>query len=144
MEQNSITLLLRDKATEPTNSVLENALGSTIFEVYQQLLLTASETYQMEATWRFYNDGKAWLCKLTHGKKTICWLSVYQQMFQLSFFFTDKTVPGVMQLEIDPKIKELLLEAKPVGKLIPLVVAVDRRTQLKDLEVLIAFKKKLK
>lgn len=38
MEQNSRKLLLRDKATEPTNSVLEDALGSMIFEVYQQLL----------------------------------------------------------------------------------------------------------
>jgi hypothetical protein len=71
--------------------VLTDALGSVLFEVYQQLLQTAAETYQLEATWRFYNDGKAWLCKIAHRKKTICWLSVYHQMFQLSFFFTDIT-----------------------------------------------------
>jgi len=69
MDQIPKTILLREKDTKPTDTVLIDALGSVLFEVYQQLLQTAAETYQLEATWRFYNDGKAWLCKIAHRKK---------------------------------------------------------------------------
>lgn len=144
MEQKQRTILLRDKRIEPTASVLEDALGPALFGVYQQFTHTSSETFQLEAVWKYYNDGKAWLCKLSSGKKTICWLSVFPQMFQLSFFFTEKNRHQVMQLEIDPIIKQQFQEAKPIGKLIPLVIAVGQGEQLKDVEVIIAFKKQLK
>jgi len=144
MEQKQRTMLLRDKDTEPTALVIEDALGPALFGVYQQFWHTSSEIFQLEATWKYYNDGKAWLCRISSGKKTICWLSVFPQMFQLSFFFTEKNRHELMQLEIDPTIKQQFQKAKPIGKLIPLVIAVGQGEQLKDVEVIITFKKQLK
>ena len=33
---------------------------------------------------------KAWLYKVTKKKKTICWVSIYDNKFKTGFYFSDK------------------------------------------------------
>lgn len=126
MTPNNETLLLREKEIEPTDEVLENALGKELFTIYQEIIKIFNDEFSLDPQWRFYKDGKAWLCKVVYKKKTILWLSVWEKYIKTGFYFTDKTGIGVLELDIDNKIKEAFEVAKPIGKLIPLIIDIDQ------------------
>lgn len=138
------TMLLREKEIEPTEMVLENVMGKDFFIVFEKLTKIFTDEFNMEYQWRFYNDGKAWLCKVTYKKKTILWLSIWENLIRTSFFFTEKTSEGVLKLEIDKKIKDFFLETKHSGKLIPLVIDITKESHFPDLKAIIKYKKELK
>jgi hypothetical protein len=144
MDSNNKEMLLRDEATEPTDAVLEQALGKELFGVYQELMSLAKNEFELVPEWRFYKDGKAWLCKIVYKKKTILWLSVWENFIKTGFYFTEKTRLGVLDLEIDPKLKDDFSDAKPIGKLLPLSVDIETKEHLEDLKAIIKYKKSLK
>ena len=76
----------------------------------------------MTHEWRYYQDGKAWLCKITFRKKTVVWLSAWSDCFKLGFYFTEKSGGGIPGLHIKDSIKADYLNHQPIGKLKPLVV----------------------
>jgi hypothetical protein len=142
MEEN---LLLRDSEIFPTAKVLENALGKVCYDVYEELtkIITSAEL-DLKPEWNFYKDGKAWLCKVIYKKKTVFWLSIWDKHIKITFYFTDKTYHGVMELPIDEIIKQRFEQRTAVGKLIPLVLEIDKAGQLEDFKVIINYKKGLK
>ncbi|MDR2953660.1 MAG: DUF3788 domain-containing protein [Prevotella sp.] len=144
MSNKNQSMLLRDAEIEPTGKVLENALGKEIFDVYQELIRTITEEFGLTYEWRFYKDGKAWLCKVVNKKKTIFWLSIWDRYIKTSFFFTEKTRPGVFDLDINNKIKSNFEQAEFTGKLIALILDFDKKEQLKDLQEIVKYKKALK
>ncbi|MDR2039977.1 MAG: DUF3788 domain-containing protein [Bacteroidales bacterium] len=144
MEKDGQVMLLRNKEIEPTGEVLENALGEEVFGVCKELLEIVTKEFGLEYEWRYYNDGKAWLCKLTNKKKTIFWLSIWEKYVKTSFFFTQKTRSGVFDLPISEKIKEDFDRSEATGKLIPLILDLKKKEQLKDFQELVKYKKSLK
>ncbi|WP_298649458.1 DUF3788 family protein [uncultured Proteiniphilum sp.] len=136
-------MLLRDPEMFPSDKVLKNALGDTVYSVLGSFFgMITSEDLTIE--WRFYNDGKAWLGKVVHKKKTILWLSVWKGFFKVSFYFTEKHLEAIAALDISETIKDEFAKAKPVGRLIPMIIDVNDKEQLKDLLTVVRFKKSLK
>jgi hypothetical protein len=134
------TMLLKDPGVSPTKKVLETALGKS-FTVYEDLMDTITgKNYGLLPSWNYYKDGKAWLCKAQHKKKTVFWLSVWDKYFKLSFYFTEKTSKGINALDIDSSIKNGFKTNKPVGRLVPLVINVNKKGQLKDVLKIIGYK----
>lgn len=138
------TVLLKDPQVLPTPEVLSGALGSS-YPAYEELVATAgSPSYAIDVNWNYYNDGKAWLCKMVHKKKTVFWLSVWEGFFRTTFYFTEKNCTGIFDLGIDPSIIDDFNSHEPIGKLLPLVVEVREKAQLPDLLKIIDYKKRLK
>jgi len=138
-------MLLKDPEVFPSNEVLRETLGDDIYNVLESFIETiTSEEYGLVPEWRFYNDGKAWLCKMVYKKKTILWLSVWEGLFKTSFFFIEKHLEGIAALEISETIKEEFAKAKPIGRLIPMIFDVCRKEQLDDLLTVVRHKKSLK
>jgi len=136
-------MALRDAEVPPTPQVLEAALGSA-YPTFSELMDNiASTALALTPEWRYYKDGNAWLCKVCSKKKTIFWLSVWEQTFKAAFYFTEKTGSGIAALEIDPAIKADFTSAKPIGKLIPLVFTMRTKDQLRDLLKVVEYKKRL-
>ncbi len=144
MKSENETLLLRDKETEPTNEVLGNALGKELFIIYQEIIEVFTNEFSLEPQWRFYKDGRAWLCKVVYKKKTVLWLSLWENCIKTGFYFTEKTGIGVLELNIDENIKKTFEVAKPIGKLIPLTIDIDQQKQIVDLKEVLRYKKGLK
>ena len=138
------TQLLRDGDILPTSEVLQGALGDS-FEVFDTLMnaITGDEL-QLVPEWNFYKDGKSWLCKISYKKKTIFWLSVWDKFFKIAFYFTEKHLNGISELDISEKIKEDFALAKPIGRLLPLLINVSKKEQLEDVLKITEFKKKQK
>lgn len=137
--------LLRDAEITPIMGVLENIVGKEIFSVYEKIYKTiTSSEFELNPEWNFYKDGKAWLCKVSHKKKTVFWLSVWDTGIKTGFYFTEKTRSGVLELAINEELKQHFQNAKLIGKLIPLTLVVENEAQLDDLKTLIIYKKALK
>jgi len=135
---------LREKDIFPSKEVLEIALGDS-YLAFEELIQKVTDTqYGLEPVWNYYNDGKAWLCKVCYKKKTIFWLSVWDKYFKTGFYFTEKTGLGIKELEIDNEIKESFNRNKPIGKLIPLTITISLKEQISDVLKVIEFKKSLK
>jgi len=132
--------LLKDPDILPTKEVLEKVLGKK-YPVFREFMNTVeSEELKLMPEWRYYKDGKAWLCKITFRKKTVVWLSVWSDCFKLGLYFTEKSGEGIPGLKIDDSIKEFYLNHKPIGKLKPIVVEVRMKSQLVDINTLIKYK----
>ena len=138
------THVLRDQQIYPSKEVIENALGDSYlaFKALTEELSDGRQELTME--WRYYKDGHAWLCKVCHKKKTIFWLSVWDKYFKTTFYFTEKTAPGISELNIKEEVKEILSRSKPTGKLIPLTISIKEKEQMADLLKIVEYKMSLK
>lgn len=138
------TMVLKEPGISPTKKVLENALGKT-YQVYEELMDTISgKAYGLIPQWHYYNDGKAWLCKVQYKKKTVFWLSVWDKYFKMGFYFTEKNSKGIFDLDIDENIKKEFQKNKPIGKLFPLTLSIDKKSQLKDAVKIVEYKNSLR
>lgn len=138
-------MLLKNPDVFPSVNVLKEVLGDTIYNVLETFTETITgEEYNLSVEWRYYNDGKAWLGKVVHKKKTVLWLSIWEGFFKTSFFFTEKHLEAIAALNISETIKEEFCRAKPMGKLIPMLIEVRRKEELDDLLTVVRFKKSLK
>ncbi len=136
------TLALRDGDILPTQEVLETALGSS-YPAFEELnaLLIAME---IRPEWNYYRDGKAWLCKMMFKKKNMGWLHVYDGFFRVSFFFMERHLSAIADLNISDHIKEDFYEMKLVGKLLPMSIVVGDKEKLEDVLTVLRFKRSLK
>lgn len=136
---------LRDPAIIPSEKVLSEALGDQAYSALALFFETiASPEYGLNNEWRYYNDGKAWLCKVTQKKKTILWLSVWEGFFKTSFYFMEKHLEAITALNISESKKNEFASMKPIGKLIPLWFDIGKQEQLGELLAVVGFKMSLK
>jgi hypothetical protein len=132
---------LNDPAIFPSDEVLETTLGEAGFAAYCAMRRTLEQSeWNLTAVWNYYNDGKAWLCKVVWKKKTLFWVSVWEGYFKVAFYFTEKHLDVIAALPLTPGILEDFSRTKPVGKLLPMVLSIHSEDQLGDLNVLIKCK----
>jgi hypothetical protein len=135
---------LKDPEQFPDEATLKIVLGSS-YEAFEALMeIITKPEYSLVAQWNYYNDGKAWLCKVQYKKKTVFWLSAWDRFFKTTFYFTLKNCSGIIELDIDEKIKEDFGSNKSIGKLMPLTMEIQNKEQISDLIKIIGYKKSLK
>ncbi len=142
MEDKHPQQLLGNPEQEPTDELLKGILDKPIYDILNKIgqhIVAAG----LALEWRYYKDGKAWLGKVTYKKKTIVWLSVWKEYITAGFYFTEKTRQGVMDLDFNHTIKSSFDAAKPIGKLIPLVVEINDEERLNDFSIILNYKKNL-
>ena len=134
--------VLKDPMLKPESHVLEEALGKN-YQLYKDFI-DKINLKNLITEWNYYNDQKTWLCKILYKKKNMCWLSAWNTGFKLTFFFTEKTISGVYELEINNEIKKSAEEVKPVGKLIPIIILIKNKKIMNDGIKLLEYKISLK
>ena len=135
-------LILTDPMVEPTDEILENSLGKK-YKAFGNFV-SKINVMGLILEWNYYKDQKCWLCKVLLKKKNVCWLSIWNVGFKLTFYFTEKTIDGIHELDINNKIKQSANEMKPVGKLRPLVILIENSKLLKDSIKVLDYKMNLK
>ncbi|MDR0232437.1 MAG: DUF3788 domain-containing protein [Dysgonamonadaceae bacterium] len=135
------TQLLRKQEIFPSKEVLKDVLGD-VYAVFETLeTQVTQDEFALTFDWHYYNDGKSWLCKVCHKKKTVFWLSVWDGFFQTGFFFLERHLEGIAALEID---ENSFVMEKNVGKFIPLIFRIKSEKQILGLLKMVEFKKKAK
>lgn len=133
--------LLREQEIFPSREVLQDVLGK-VYDVWAELESRVTQgELALTLDWNYYRDGKSWFCKVCHKKKTVFWLSVWEGFFKTAFYFTEKHLEGIAELDISEQIKKDFCRMKPIGKLLPMVINIDSQEQLTDLLKVVKFKK---
>jgi hypothetical protein len=135
-------MLLRDPDINPTKEVLKSALGGS-YPLFDELMGILA-VHEIVPEWNYYRDGKAWLCKAVYRKKTVFWLSVWDEYFRVVFYFTAKNCGGIPDLDIEENLKESFRERESCGKFMPLIIKVTEEEQIEDIVKVINYKKSLK
>lgn len=136
--------ILTDKNLFPTEEIIFSHIGKTktlwnsVFEFIRANHPDISEQ------WRYYNDGKRWLLKVTRKSKTIFWLSLIKDSFRITFYFTDKAEKAIHDSSISDKMKEQFDNTKRYSKIRGITVIFKNKKDIEDAKVLIALKLSIK
>lgn len=134
--------ILDDPKVFPNDAVLTRVLGRAkrAWDTFERGLREQVDGTVVE--WRYYRDGKAWLGKAVHGKKTVGWISVARSSFRVTFYFTPKSERALLDLALSTDTLERYRSREGLGKLKPMVFEVSSQRSLK--EILMVAKAKLK
>jgi len=138
----SETQLLLDPMTEPDEKVLEAALGRN-YARYRAFEKKINEQNTF-LEWHYYRDTKSWLCKVLNKKKNLCWLTVWDSGFKLTFYLPERLMDGFYKLDIDDEIKKAAKDKTSVGKSHPILIAVKNNAIINDVLKIMDFKLKIK
>jgi hypothetical protein len=94
--------------------------------------------------WRYYNDGKSWLLKVTKKAKTIFWLAVLEGTFRTTFYFTDKANHAIARSLISDELKEQFKNGKKYNKIRGLTITFKNKKDCIFAEELIKIKLSIK
>ncbi len=98
--------LLSDRNVFPSDEVIAPLLGASMNLWTSFFEMLGSDYPDLQKEWRFYNDGKTWLMKITRKQKTIAWLSVLEGTFRTTFYLPPKVAAQVESLHIPRRLKD--------------------------------------
>ncbi len=134
---------LRDENVYPDERVLWEVLGDDSYSAYCELLnLFAGNG--MEAEWRYYHDGKTWLCKVQKKKRTIVWMSAWKGYMQATIYFPAKYIEALYGLDLSEARIEKIRQTKNTGTSKPCIFEVRSVEVLPEFETVMRFKLKAK
>lgn len=129
---------LRDRDIYPSDAVLSSLLGDS-FTAYCDLVALL-KVNNLTPEWRYYNDGKAWLCKVQMQKRTIIWMSAWKGCMKATIYIPEKYSSKIRLLDLDQQTLQAIIDAKPVGKSQPCTFEIRSSQILIEFEKLIHFK----
>ncbi len=136
-------LVLTNKDQFPTEDIIFSHIGKSkvIWESFFNYIHTNHPDFSEQ--WKYYNDGKSWLLKVTKKSKTIFWVSVFQNSFKIGFYFGDKAEPFIMESAISDKLKKEFKEGKRFGKIRGLTLIMNTKKNIEYAKELISIRMKL-
>lgn len=145
---------LREKEVTPTHEVIEKAIGSSSFSVYETFLDGLAD-FDIELLWQYYACScKSWMARGQYvwvsprgakKEKNIFWLSAWDGYFTVAVWFLGKNREKVLDLKISKETKQKVMNAKIFGKMntFPVEFSITDVKQLADVYELIKCKKAL-
>jgi hypothetical protein len=132
--------ILSDKNQYPSDNIIFSHIGKSK-SLWLSLFEMIHKTYpDITEEWRYYNDGKSWLMKVTRKKKTIFWLSIVKDSFRTTFYFTDKAEEAIMANDISDTLKQHFKEGKKYGRIRGITILYNKAKDIKDARSLIEIK----
>lgn len=132
------TIELRDETIYPDEEVLASIIGDS-YPAYSKLL-ELYKSQDMNPEWRYYRDGKAWLCKVQKKKRTIVWMSAWKGYMQATVFFPEKYLHRVYSLDISKVVMDKIHSTTYVGKSKPCIFEIRNDEILNDFETVMTLK----
>jgi hypothetical protein len=133
---------LRDENVFPDEKVLRKILDES-YHSYT-ILLDLFKKNEMQYEWRYYRDGKAWLCKVQMNKRTIVWMSAWKGFMQATIYFPEKYLEKVYDLAIREDVKRKIQSTKYVGKSKPCIFEIRDELILDDFSKVMRLKTECK
>ena len=135
--------ILNDKTQFPTDEVVFAHIGKAkpLWVALFQFLDKEHPDFTRE--WRYYNDGKSWLMKVQHKKKTVFWVTVIEGCFRTTFYLHEKAAKIVEAGKLPEKLKEQF-RSKSYGKLRGMTVVYKNKKDIEFAKELIGIKLSMK
>ena len=129
---------MNDESVFPDEQVLKTTLGES-YDAYCELLKLFDDN-GMEYGWRYYKDGKAWLCKVQKKKRTIVWMSAWKGHMRATVYLPEKYIDEIYALDISEEMKGKFKKTKNVGKSKPCIFEIRNKDVLEDFNKVMQFK----
>ncbi|MCC6395686.1 MAG: DUF3788 family protein [Bacteroidetes bacterium] len=138
------THVLSDKNQFPTREVLAGYLGKSqaLWDAFFEFIHTEHPDFHEE--WRYYNDGKRWLMKITHKKKTVFWLGVNSGSFRITAYLVERAKKAIASSALSSELKEQFAAGKKFGTLKSVTITFKRKRDIADARVLADLKLSVK
>jgi hypothetical protein len=137
-------LILSDKTQFPTERIILSHLGKS-GDVWKALFDSLHANHpDFKEEWRYYNDGKSWLLKVTRKAKTVFWLGVYDGGFRVTLYFSDKGTQALMSSDISAELKKQFKSGHLHGKIRGVTVKMNSKRDVGKVNGLIAVKLAMK
>ena len=138
------TPILSDKSQFPTDEVMFSHIGTAkaLWLSLFQYLDQGHPDFTRE--WRYYNDGKSWLMKVQHRKKTVFWLSMLKGTFRTTFYIHEKAKKIVEDSKLSKELKDRFRTGKSYGKIRGITVVYKTRKDVEFAKELIGIKVSIK
>lgn len=133
---------LVDKDIFPNELVLKRVLGRS-YKAYCSLL-EHFDNNEMIYTWKYYHDGKAWLCKVQYKKRTIVWMSAWKGYMKATIYIPEKYISDLYKLVLNEETIKKIRKTKNVGKSKPCIFNICRKKDIKQFDIIMQFKKQNK
>ncbi len=136
--------VLADENLYPTEEVIFEHIGNSkiLWESFFEYIHTNYP--DLNTQWRYYKDGKNWLMKVTRKSKTIFWLSLVEDTFRITFYFTDKAKEAIRNSSIPDELKDRFINGKRYNKIRGLTVTFANKDDVEYAKSLIALKLSIK
>ncbi len=136
--------VLSDRNQFPTEEVVFSHIGKSkrLWQSFFKHLHAEHKDFAEE--WRYYNDGKSWLMKVTRKAKTIFWLSLIKDTFRITCYFTEKAEGAIRESSLSGTLKEQFRNGKTFGKIRGLTVTFQNADDIEDAKTLLALKLSMK
>jgi hypothetical protein len=136
--------VLGDKSIKPTDEIIYSHLGKKK-ELWISFFDFIKKNHpEIEKEWRYYNDGKSWLMKVTRKKKTVFWLSLHDHSFRITFYLTDKASRAIEESKIPDTLKKQFAEGKYYNKIRGLTIIFKFKKDIETAKILIPIKLSMK
>jgi Protein of unknown function (DUF3788) len=138
------TILLSDKEIFPTDEYIFSIIGEKKI-LWQSIMDYMISNYKdSSGEWNYYKDGKRWLFKMVLKKKTIFWAAVLADTFRITFYFGNKAEPFIEASDLPQIMKDEFRTAKRYGLIRPVSFKILNKTDVENVQKLIAIKLKIK
>jgi len=136
--------VLNDKTQIPDEKTVFAYIGKfkSLWIAFFDYINTEHPDIQKE--WRYYNDGKSWLFKVTRKAKTLFWLSLAADSFRITFYFTEKAEPAIMVSGIADELKKQFKNGKWYNKIRGLTIVFKNKKDVEYAKELTEIKLKMK
>jgi hypothetical protein len=136
--------MFSDKEVKPTESLIFSIIKEKE-DLWHALMNHLQENYPgSSGDWHYYNDGKQWLFKEVQKKKTLFWLSLFEETFRITFYFGDKAQPLIDNSELPDPIKNEFRNGKKYGSIRAVTVIINDESDILNVQRLLAIKNKMK
>ena len=137
-------ILLTDKLICPTDDLIFSIIGDKKL-LWQSIMTHMTNNYKDSlGQWNFYNDGKRWLFKMNHKKKTLFWAGILTDTFRITFYLGNKAETIIENSDLPSSIKEEFRAAKKYGLIRPVSFIIKDKTDVDNVLKMIDIKNKIK
>jgi hypothetical protein len=133
--------LLSNRDQYPTEEIIFSHLEKAK-SLWLDLFKHIHKTYpDFLEEWRYYNDGKSWLLKVTRKTKTICWISIIKNAFRMTCYFSGKAEQLIAESDLSQEYKEQFFQGK---KFHGVTILFKDKKDLETAKILLSLKEKFK
>lgn len=137
-------LVLKDKDIYPKEEIIFSHINKSRATWNSVFKYVHTNHPELNEEWRYYNDGKSWLLKVTFKSKTIFWLVVVANAFRITFYFSEKAIQSFSEYPISKTLVKKIKESKKVGKSIALTFLMSDKQNIDLVKEAIELKIKTK
>lgn len=132
--------ILADRTQFPTDEIIASHLGKKYALWTSLFAYIHAEHPDFIEQWRFYNDGKQWLMKVTRKSKTVFWLSLIPGSFRITAYVAVRAQKVVLASALSDEMKKQFRTGKAFGKIKGITVTFRSKRDVEEAKALIGLK----